>query len=119
MHWNVKDHTRSHTNTGKYLPQLWQRSKRCSSHYSKMYHAKSQWVKKSNTQLSFLHNVKKAVGLKFKSMSIPCGFQVFDVVLILYISNSHVRNYFKVTLLFQINFLLLKDLSKQLIILLI
>ena len=109
MHWNVKDHTQDHTQIPvSILPQLWQRSKRCSSHYSKMYHAKSQWVKKSDTQLSFLHNVKKAVGLKFKSMSIPCGFQVIDKVLILYISYSHVRNYFKVTLLFQINLLLLK-----------
>ena len=63
------------------LPRLLQRSKECRGHYSTLYHATSQWIIRSYTHLSFWHNVKKSVHLKFKIMSITCRFHISDVVL--------------------------------------
>ena len=74
------------------LPRLLQRSKECRGHYSTIYHATSHWTMRSDAHLSFWHNVKKSVHLKFKIMSITCRFHVSDVVFTLYISYKHVRN---------------------------
>ena len=63
------------------LPRLLQRSKECSGHYSTLYHATSQLIKRCDTHLFFWHNVKKSVHLKFKIMSIICRFHISDVVL--------------------------------------
>ena len=54
------------------LPRLLQRSKKCRGHYSTIYHAMSQWVIRSETHLSFGHNVKNSLRLKLKVMSITC-----------------------------------------------
>ena len=64
--------------------RLFQRSKKCRDHYSTIYHAKSQWVKRSDTHLSSWINVKKSVRLKFKIKSIACRFLVFAVCLPVY-----------------------------------
>ena len=61
------------------LPRILQKSKKCSGHYSTIYHATSQWVMRSETCLSFWHNVNKSISLKFNIISVKCRFQVFDV----------------------------------------
>ena len=61
------------------LSQLLQKSKKCSIYYSPIYHTMSQWVLRSEIHLSFWHNVKKSMSLKFKIISVTCRFQVFDV----------------------------------------
>ena len=61
------------------LSQLLQTSKKCINYYSPVYHAMSQWVLWSEILLTFWHNVKKSMSLKFKIISVTCRFQVFDV----------------------------------------
>ena len=61
------------------LSQLLQKSKKCSNNYSPIYHAMSQWVLWSEIHLSFWHNVKKSMSLKFKIISVTCRFKMFDV----------------------------------------
>lgn len=61
------------------LSQLLQKSKKCINYYSPIYHTMSQWVLRSEIHLSFWHNVKKSMSLKFNIISVKCRFQVFDV----------------------------------------
>ena len=77
------------------LNQILLRSKKCCCHYSMiyMYHNISQWVLRSDTQLSFWHNVKKSVSLKFKIMPIIVHVDfTLQSWLPLYISYKHIRN---------------------------
>ena len=57
------------------LPRLLQRSKECHGHYPTIYHAKSKWIMRTDTHLSFWHNVKKSVHLKFRNMWIAYRFR--------------------------------------------
>ena len=66
----------------------------CKDQRNAVYTTTSQWIMRSDTHLSFWHNVKKSVQLKFKIMSITCRFHISTVVLTLYISYQHVRNKF-------------------------
>ena len=78
------------------------------NHYCTIYHATSQWVIRSDTHIFLWHNVKKSVRLKSKALSITRRFQVFHVVLTLYLSFKHVKKHFKgEALLFQVNLPLL------------
>ena len=88
--------------------RLLQLSKKCRNHYSSMYHAKSQWVKRSDTHLSSWINVKKFVRLKFKIKSIACKCPVFAVCLPSVCRIGMLEIILGEALLFQINIFLLQ-----------
>ena len=44
----------------QYSTTVFPKKKKCRGHYSTIYHDTSQWVMRSDTHLSFWHNIKKS-----------------------------------------------------------